>query len=411
MRAPLYSEDPKEILDSKTIENPYPLFARLRREHPIARIGDTGVHLVSTWQLIEDALHREADFSAHLTGVLMCDAKDHPTCFELPSLGAANVIATADEPEHAAHRALAGPRLAAGRIAGLEGSLRGWARDALQPWLGAGGGDFAPLAERVPALAVAHVLGLPSDDVDRFRVWSMIGGDMLAGDVSSATLARLAIETGQMVEYLGEHLDAAMQDLNEDAGAPLLHSLGRGVQSRIIGRDQALGIAVVMFGAGGESTAALIGSTIRTLAENPVITDSLRREPEKIPRFIEEVLRLETPFKFHYRSVRRPCRLGGFDLEPGDRLMLLWASANRDSEIIEDPNDLRLDRRFPKRHLSFGRGSHFCIGAALARLETRVMVEELLNRCSSLRFRAGARPRYARSIFVRRLERLELEVS
>jgi len=411
MRAPLYSEDPNEIFDPKIIEDPHPFFARLRREHPLSRIGDTGFHLVATWQLIEDALPRENDFSAHLTGVLMRDENGDPTSFELASLGAANVIATADEPEHTVHRALAAPRLTARRIARLEERLRCWTREALHTWRTAGGGDFTPIAERVPALAVAHILGLPPEDPERFRAWAMIGGDMLAGDVSSVALARLATETGRMVEYLGGHLDAAMNHLIEDAGAPLLNALGRGVQSGMIGREQALGIAVVMFGAGGESTAALIGSMIRLLAENPGITDDLRRDPAKIPRFVEEVARLEPPFKFHYRAVRRPCRLGGFDLRSGDRLMLLWASANRDSESVEDPDELQLDRRYPKRHLSFGRGSHFCIGAPLARLEARIIAEEMLDQCSSLRLRADARPQYARSIFVRRLERLELDVA
>ena len=89
--------------------------------------------------------------------------------------------------------------------------------------------------------------------------------------------------------------------------------------------------------------------------------------------------------------------------------MLLWASANRDAEVFEEPDALKLDRRFPKHHMGFGRGSHFCVGATLARLEARLVVEALLGAGPDLRIRSGSRPVYASSIFVRRLERLELD--
>ena len=112
-----------------------------------------------------------------------------PAALDLPSTGANQVIATADEPEHAVHRALAQPRLAAARIAALEPQMREWVREALDRWLGAGGGDFVPIAETIPARALAHVLGLPDGDVTRFRRWAMMGGDMLAGDVSAARWA------------------------------------------------------------------------------------------------------------------------------------------------------------------------------------------------------------------------------
>jgi cytochrome P450 len=411
VRAPLCSQDPAEILDSAVIENPHPFFARLRREHPISRVGDTGVHLVATWDLIEDALHREADFSANITGLLIRDERGLPAPFDLPDTGATQVIATADEPRHSVHRGLSQPRLAAPQIAALETRIRGWAVEALEPWLAAGGGDFAPISEIVPARALAHILGLPDRDVIRFRAWAMMGGDMLAGDTTLTRMAELGAETGRMSAYLGEHLEAAMRATQTGPDAPLLHALAAGVQGGAISADEAVGIAIVMFGAGGESTAGLIGSTMRLLAANPAVADELRSSPDRIPRFVEEVVRLEPPFKFHYRAVRRRCELGGAELQPGDRLMLLWASANRDPSVFEQPDSLKLDRRFPKQHLSFGRGAHFCIGAPLARLEARVIFEEVIARTKHIALRADSQPVHARSIFVRRLEKLPIEVS
>lgn len=411
MRAPLCSAKSDELLETEVIENPHPFFARLRSEHPISRVGETGVHLVATWDLIDEALGREADFSANLTGVLIRGDDGLPTALELPDTGATRVIATADEPDHAVHRALAQPRLVSRRIAALEAPLRALAREALEPWLDAGGGDFAPISEMVPAHAIAQLLGLPDRDVGSFRTWAMMGGDMLAGDVSAAQLAAFGTETGRMTEYLRRHLEAAIRETRTEPDAPLLHALAGGVKSGVIEAMDAIGIAVVMFGAGGESTSALIGSAVRLLAAEPTLADELRASPERIPRFVEETVRLEPPFKFHYRAVRRACALGGAELLPGDRLMLLWAAANRDPAVFEAPDALRLDRRHPKHHMGFGRGAHFCIGAPLARLEARIVLEEVLARTKRLQLRADAPPVHARSLFVRRLEQLPVEVA
>jgi cytochrome P450 len=308
------------------------------------------------------------------------------------------------------HRALVQPNLSARRIAALESLVSNWTEEALAPWIDDGGGDFVPISEVIPARAVAYVLGLPDGDVSRHRAWAMMGGDILAGGVSEQQLIALATETGQMAEYLGAHFDAVRPSETVERDETMLAALARGVGSGKIDRVHAIGIAIVMFGAGGESTAALIGSCVRRLADDAAIAEELRGSPHLIPRFIEEVARLESPFKFHYRAVRRACELGGVELAPGDRLMLLWASANRDPAQFEDPDALRLDRQHPKHHMSFGRGSHFCIGAPLARLEARIVVAQLLSSTRLISLRENDRAVYTPSIFVRRLERLPLDI-
>lgn len=410
MRAPPYSSRAEEIFSSETIRDPHPLYARLRRESPVSRIGETGVHLVATRDLIEEALEREGDFSANLTGVLIRGADGQPTTLELPKNAAARVIATADEPAHAVHRKIAQPRMTAARVRELEGPVTGWAQSAVSEWIHAAERDFIPVAERIPARVVAQLLGLPDGDVSRHRTWAMMGGDILAGDVGAEQMAHLATESAHMGEYLAEKFSAAQALTRSEIDAPMLDTLARGVAQGDISAEEAVGIATVMFGAGGESTAALIGSVVRRLAEEPDLARELRRDANLIPAFVEEVIRLEPPFKFHYRVVRRACTLGGAAFEPGDRLMLLWASANRDESHVDDPDVLRLDRRFPRDHLSFGRGAHFCIGANLARLEARAVCAALLARTKAISLIADAPPEYTRSIFVRRMDRLPLAI-
>lgn len=410
MRAPAYSDQPDEVFSAEAIASPTEMYARLRRTAPLARIGDTGIHLVTSWALVEEALGREADFSANLTGVLIRGAGEEPTCFEFPETGGAAVIATADEPAHSVHRQLSQPRLTSRRISNLEPALRRWSDEALDSWIASGGGDFVPIAEEVPARAVAALLGLPDRDVQLHRTWAMMGGDMLAGDVDHETMGQLGRETAKMMQYLHEHLATAMKDPSTEPDAPLLHALAIGVARGQISEADAAGIAMVMFGAGGESTAALLASAARWLAGDPDLSDRLRTEPALLPRFIEEIARLESPFKFHYRCVRRDCTFGGYALRTGDRLMLVWASANRDAAAFEAPDELRLDRRHPNHHLGFGRGAHFCIGAPLARLEARILIGELLRRTTRIETLAEDAASYTPSIFVRRLDRLPLAV-
>jgi cytochrome P450 len=409
MRAPLYSDDPDEIFAAATLEDPHRLYARLRDATPVARIADTGVHLVTRWALVEEALGREADFSANLTGLLVRGADRHPSLFSLEAVGAAQaVIATADEPAHSVHRGLLQRRLTPARVARMEASVRGWADGAIAPLVQRGGGDFVAVAERVPALVLAHLIGLPESDVEHFRTWSMMGGDMLAGDVADERIRFLAEETGRMSAYLSDHLARADVEAAGRPDATLMSLLGRGVADGVIDHETAVGISIILFGAAGESTAALIGSCLLRLARCPALADRLRQDRQLVPQFVEEVVRLDPPFNFHYRAVRRRCRLGGYDLEPGDRLMLVWAAANRDGSVIEDPDTLRLDRRHPKHHMAFGRGGHFCIGAHLARLEARCVVTSALEQAKTIAVDAAEPVAWARSIFVRRLERLPL---
>ena len=410
MRAPLYSASPDEIFEQRTIDDPPSLYSRLRRSAPIARIAETGAHLVTSWALVDEALGREEDFSANLTGLLIRDTRGRPSMLPMADTGATQVISTADEPDHSIHRDLLQRRLTPARIAAMEPLLARWADDAVMPLVAAGGGDFVAVTEGVPALVLANLLGLPESDIAYFRIWSMMGGDMLAGDVEADRMRFLFEENERMNAYLSTHLDRADPATAEEPDATLLAILARGIGDGFIDRKTALGISTILFGAGGESTASLIGSCLYRLARDPAMADALRADPSHVARFVEEVVRLEPPFNFHYRSVRRACRLGGFDLEAGEKLMLSWSAVNRDEAVFEDPDALRLDRRHPKNHMGFGRGRHFCLGAHLARLEARCIVESLLRRTRQIGFDPAKPPVWARSIFVRRLERIPLAV-
>ena len=171
----------------------------------------------------------------------------------------------------------------------------------------------------------------------------------------------------------------------------------------------ALVMMITLFSAGGESTASLIGSAAWILATQPAIQKQVREQPGLLGAFLEEVLRYEPPFRGHYRHVVRDTELGGVELRAGSRLLLMWGAANRDPSHFDDPGEFRLDRPAGKGHLTFGKGAHFCVGAALARLEAAVVLRQLLERTTLIE--AAETGRWLPSLLVRRLDHLELTLT
>jgi cytochrome P450 len=396
------------------LEDPYPFYASLREHAPVYEMAGTGVFLVSTWKLVEEALGRHEEFSAKLTGILVIGAKGDPELRDLTGFGTfADSIANADEPEHALHRAIVQPAFAPARIGALEPELRRRARERIDGFVSAKGGEFTrEVSEWIPTWATARVAGLPLEDFDRLQLWGMTGGDLLAASSEITPTAALGEQIREMSVYLDALLERALGrardgEASDDAMAD---RVARAVHDGVLPRRHALGILVVLLGAGIESTASVIGSAVRLLAERPELQAALRREPGLVPAFVEEAVRLEAPFRFHYRAVARAAELGGVPLRPGHRLMLSWASANRDESVFERPDEIDLGRRFPRHHLSFGRGIHFCVGAPLARLETQLVVEELLARTRHFELDPARPSRYLPSLFVRRPLRLALRV-
>jgi cytochrome P450 len=144
-------------------------------------------------------------------------------------------------------------------------------------------------------------------------------------------------------------------------------------------------VAVNLFAAGQETTVRLLGSALQMLAERPDIQDRLRTDPERVPEFIEEMLRYESPVKGDFRLARRSTTVGGVDIPAGTTVMLLNGAANRDAARFEAPDEFIVERSNARQHMAFGRGVHSCPGGPLARAEARVSVERLLDRLSDIR--------------------------
>jgi cytochrome P450 len=371
---------------------------------PISSIGNSGFHLISSFELIQEVLDREADFSANLKGVLYRSHDGNPDCFDLSETGALDVIATADGANHARHKKVLANAFTTKSVMQYEAYIRKIADKEIQK-IKVNGGSCIATIEKIPAMVISKLIGLPDTEYDDFIRWIMIGGSILAGEISSDGLHYLAVETEKMSGYLLEKFNLLQNPNFRDQS--LLSVLRDAFENGDISQEEAIGIAIILFGAGGESTSALMGSSIYHLATKSEIQNELRKNNELIGPFIEEVIRMSPPFRFHYRHVNSDCCLGGYPLLSGEKLLLSWDSANRDENQFNNPNEFSLKREKPKNHIGFGRGVHFCIGATLARLEVKIFIETLLE--SFDQFKLKNEPCYLNSIFVRRFTSLEIE--
>jgi cytochrome P450 len=399
-------QDPLEFLDVEAIQNPYPLYDRLRAAGPVHRIGDSGFYVVCDWAAINDAVSRPDDFSSNLTATMMFTAEGAVVPFELDVLGGpTQILAIADDPAHAAHRKMLVPQLAAKRLRALEEFISDtfeerWAdglRNGRIEWLGT-------LANRLPMMVVAHLIGVPAEDVDQLIKWGYTSPKLLDGLVDEQQLKEAGIAGMELGNYIQDQFLRAAADPQDN----LLGALATACEAGEFDRLTAQMMMVILFSAGGESTASLLGNAMEILATRTDIQRQLRENPDLLGAFIEEVLRYEPPFRGHYRHVVADTTLGGMDLPAGSRLLLLWGAANRDPAQFDSPNEFRLDRPGGKGHITFGKGLHFCVGAALARLEAQTVLRAVLDRTSWVEA-ADAGP-WLPSILVRRREHLWLRV-
>lgn len=169
---------------------------------------------------------------------------------------------------------------------------------------------------------------------------------------------------------------------------------------------EAFTILHTLLSAGGESTTSLLGNAVRILAEQPQLQQQLRAHPQLVATFVEEAVRLEPPFRYHMRDVAEDTALGGARIPAGSTLLLLRGSANHDPNEFEHPDDVDLRRPVPRHHLSFGRGIHHCVGAPLARVEARTVLNVLLERTSDITVDPDRPPCWVDSLMVRRHEEL-----
>jgi cytochrome P450 len=399
-------EDATHFFGTDALQDPYPLYDRMRDQASVHRIGDSAFYAVCGWDAVMDAVSRVDDFSSNLTATMVYHDDGTVTPFDMGPLGGSqHALATADDPVHDAHRKVLLPHLSARRVRVIEEfaedtARRLWAEglvDGQVEWMGA-------MANRLPMMVVARLLGLPEEDVDKLIRLGYATTTLLDGVVSPAQLEAAGMAAMELSGYVMEHFEKA-----GDSPQPgLIGDLAARYASGELEQLPALAIMLTLFSAAGESTASLLGSAAWILVSHTDIQEQVRAHPELLGGFIEETLRYESPFRGHYRHVVRDTTLADVEVPADSRLLLMWGAANRDPRQFDTPNEFRLDRSGAKGHVTFGKGAHFCVGAALARLEAQIVLRMLLDQTEWIH--AAHVGQWLPSILVRRLDRLQLNV-
>lgn len=392
-----------DVLDPATLQDPYPFYRRLRETAPVWRVPGTDVFFVSSYALVDEAARRVEDFSSHIRGVLYRGDNDTPAVLSYHAEGM-DVLATADPPEHALHKNAIFPSLVATRMAQMEPEIAMLSAQAIESALQCDTIEFmSAIALRIPIEVVIKLVGFQGADRDALLQLALDSSAMVGGAMAVDDLLALIERNRETTAWLGEQLRTvrAAQD-------SILHACQQAVRDGVLNADEARGILHILLGAAGESTSSLIGNAVRVLAEDPELQGALRDDPTLIPALLEEVLRLEAPFRSHLRSAPAATTLGGVELPAGATLLLLWGAANRDPEVFDEPDRLDLDR--PRRHLAFGRGIHTCVGAPLARVEAKAALAVLLARTTVFRISDGEQPRWAESLQMRRHAHLPIRI-
>jgi cytochrome P450 len=343
-------------------DDPYPVFARLRDEAPVYRNEELGLWVVSRYDDVQATARDRATFSS-AQGVALDDES------ELYSPGA---FLDYDPPDHDRLRSAMGKHFNARTIQQLEDTVRAKVRSLLEPFLETGAIDLAAdVARPLPAGIVCSLLGFPVADHPLALDWFARMIDKPPGQTE------LPADAWQANRELRAYLAAAADERITRPREDLLTVLVDAEHAGTITRDELVGMSIFLFYAGIMTTAGLISNSLSNLTAFPDQRRLLIDDPSLMTTAVEELLRYEAPVQSVSRVTTSEVQLHGVTIAEGERVLILFGAANRDERRWERPDELDVGRE-RKRNLAFGEGIHHCLGAPLARLEGRVVLEELL---------------------------------
>jgi len=377
--------------DPRLVEDPYPYFNALRDKCPVEPEDHYGVTMVTGWEEAVSVYNDEKTFSSCLSvagaspkNTVPLEGDDVTELIEKhrDELPFSDQLPTLDPPVHTNHRSLMMRLITPKRLKENEDAMWQLADEVLDTFLAPGKGEFIKgFASPFTLLVIADLLGIPPEDRNAFvdGISQHSGGGV--GSTSKESLSHSPLEFlyGQFEDYVSDRRQNPRDDILTGlatANFPDGTTPSPGDVARV---------ATNVFSAGQETTVRLLGTALKVLGDQPEIQKMVREDRSLLPNFIEETLRYESPVKGDFRLSRTPVTVGDHELGAGTTVMVLNGAANRDPRRFEEPNEFDPARKNARQHLAFGRGIHSCPGAPLARAETRVGLERLLDRTSDIR--------------------------
>ncbi|MEO7003289.1 MAG: cytochrome P450 [Ktedonobacterales bacterium] len=352
---------PDELSDQRL--NPFPWYQLMRAQSPVIAEGSRGMAMAFSYDAVQEALSDYAHFSSEYGKRNNADYAQHPI--------SASLINT-DPPRHRQLRNLATQAFTPRAVAQLTPRITAIVRELLDAVIPNGSMDIIQdFAYPLPVIVIAELLGIPPEDRARFKRWSdavVTGG--------GGAMSEQGNPNAEMAAFFREMIAERRAEPRDDLISALLAAQ---IDGEHLSEMELIGFCVLLLIAGNETTTNLIGNAILCFDEAPAAVERLRAEPQLLPSAIEEVLRYRSPVQSMFRMADADTTLHGQAISAGQFVIAFIGSANRDESAFPNADQFVVDRA-PNRHIAFGYGIHFCLGAPLARLEARIALGALLER-------------------------------
>jgi cytochrome P450 len=370
--------------DHVILKDPYAYFEAIRAKGPIYQLPSSGMVVVTGFDEILDVLKNTQDFSSVIApsgpaaampfqpqgSDITPQIESHRTDFV-----GGDLLVAYDDMQHTYSRSLLTRLFTPSRLRANEQFMTQYSEQIVQDAVANGGCELIKqIATPFVTLVIADLLGVPAEDRQIFM--DAIEAGPPPGSLNSDDL----MAQNQPLVIMGMYFAGYVHDRRKDPRADILSELSNATYPDGSTPDpmEIVRLATFLFGAGQDTSAKLLGNSMKFIVDQPGLQDRLRKDPSLIPAFLEEVLRLEGSAKMTARLARKDTHIGHLNVPAGTRVMLALSAGNRDPRRWENPEALVLDRPRAKEHLAFGRGAHVCAGAPLARAEVRIILEKFL---------------------------------
>jgi len=387
-------ETPIPSLTSPEVQQcPFAAYARMRDEAPVYREPGTNHWVLTRY---EDIKAVAADWETFSNATWEFDAAREGApgqeavrkLYEENGYKPVQALVNSDPPVHRRHRSAVNTAFSVPRVKALETYITQIVDELIDDFEGQGAVEFMDaFAMPLPMLVIADQLGVPRDMRHTFKQWS--DSLLIAANVGNSPEVQL--QAAQHVMDMRKFLLAEIARLVQQPRDCILNDIAHGVgdDGELLPVGERLAVAMQVLVAGNETTTSTLGHAMRRLAESPELQQQLRQEPDAIAGFVEECLRLDAPLQALFRRATVDTQIAGQQIKANEIVVLRWGAGNRDERRYACPDQVDVNRKDPRGHLSFGHGIHFCPGRELARAEIRIAIERLLARLGPLRLAAG----------------------
>lgn len=380
-----HSAEGFDPLEPQTLQCPYPWYRTLRQEAPVHFVASRGMWFVTRRDLVIEALTNHEVFSSGF-GVPQLPAPESIAAevadIEAQGWPTVATLLTADPPEHHYYRRMVGRAFTPRFVAQQESAIRQIAKEIADRLPADQPVEFATtFAAPLPLRVIARALNVPDDRIDDFKRWSDHVTATIGAELDDAGRLEQARNLVEFQRFFAEQLNDRRASPRDDLITGLVNASSAEDEDEPLSDAACLSIIQQLLVAGNETTTKLLTGSLHLLAESPKWWDWLRENPtERSGAFIEEALRYLTPVQSMFRITTAETDLGGYPIPAGAMVVLAYGSANNDPAQFDEPDLFNPERANAKTHLAFGHGIHACLGAPLARLESRIALEELARR-------------------------------